>query len=234
MRDWSGPWIWAFQVQDQHISIHPLASQVLPYLGPVVTNFFPFQCTWRIWHTYTSITKPHSDPGSHRGKTGKSNKNLDDVGHGGEFDKATESAISSLFTPTSGLVWNKLVLYQTASCGPSASILSPPPPKPPSAENVGSRRHSTTDIIVFYFQTDHSFQLPTKNTLQLKPSISDPNLLSILFRLLSLRSVLSPPPTWILPPNPATTMLLQGQRPCLIHTCGHRITMPSARYTLSA
>lgn len=104
MRDWSGPWTWAFQFQDQCISIYPLVSQVLLsayyMLGPWFPTFL-LSSAPEEFDTRTSVTKPHSNPDSHPGETGKSNKNLDEAGYGGEFDKATQSAPSSLFTPTS-------------------------------------------------------------------------------------------------------------------------------------
>ena len=65
-------------------------------LGPWFPTFFLSSATEE-FDTCTLVTKPHSNPDSHPGETGKSNKNLDEA----EFDKATQSATSSLFTPTS-------------------------------------------------------------------------------------------------------------------------------------
>lgn len=118
-----GPWIWAFQFQDQCISIYPLIPQVLLSAYHMLGQWFQvFSFPMHLRNsTHTLVTKAHSS----LGEKGKNNENLDKVEDGESVTKQRRmSSFSSPFTPTPVPCWDKPALYQTASCGPSASILS--------------------------------------------------------------------------------------------------------------
>lgn len=129
---------------------------------------------------------------------------------------------------------------------PAISSLIPPPPVPclrqaytvPNCSLwslfLHSTLHITTDVISLnhcswcFIPTDHNFPLPTKNTLQLKPYMSDPNSSSTLLCHPYFCSFLPTPDHEL--SKSSHPELLQEQRPCLIHMCGLHITMPTAQH----
>lgn len=70
MRDWSGPWTWAFQFQDLGLSLfckYYWVPTIFHVSGP---QLFSFPVHLRN-STHTSVTKVHSSPDSHRRERGR-------------------------------------------------------------------------------------------------------------------------------------------------------------------
>lgn len=92
-------------------------------LGQLFPTFSPFHYIWEKWYTHISNKGSIQSSNSHPGETGKSNKNLDEVGYGEKFGKQPRM---SYFLPSPQPlcpVWNEPALCHTSSCGPTASIL---------------------------------------------------------------------------------------------------------------